>query len=308
MLQKLLPALMLLSIHAFGQEYAYVYKNPADSSVNCYLKVMPVGSEIRGIIVRDYSSLPDMKAKPRFKFAELAAEKGYIVLYTVSSTYFPEMYYNDSCIWLLDEMIEEVIKIHQVPRQNLFIGGISASGTRALRFAQYCEQEKSKYGHKVKGVFSVDSPLDLERFYYSAHNHKQHFKAGMLWEADLMSRVFPEKLGTPAEKPDAYLKASVFSHRDISGGNAGLLKQVSVILFHEPDLDWWMDERGCSYYDFNSFDIAAFVIKLRDLGHQDVTLITTSGKGYDSEGKRNCHSWSIVDEPYLINWIVSRTT
>jgi hypothetical protein len=81
---------------------------------------------------------------------------------------------------------------------------------------------------------------------------------------------------------------------------------MNILLYHEPDIDWWLIQRGASYFDINSYDIAAFVLKLLSLGNNNVTLITTSGKGFDRQGNRNCHSWSSVDEVYLTKWIVKQ--
>lgn len=299
----------LCSSTAFSQRYEYVYRNSADSTFNCYLKVFPETEEIKGLVIRDYSSLPDMNTPARYAFNGLCTEAGLMTLYTVSSPAFPEFFCTDSSMLLLDEMVAEVIEAHAIPKTNVFIGGISASGTRALRYTQYCEQGKSIGGVLIKGVFAVDSPLDLERFYWSVKQHKQFFKKGMLEEAHLMEKTFPTLFdGPPDAFRNAYVHASVFSHSDPSGGNAATLKSTPMILFHEPDLDWWLNERGCSYYDFNSFDLGAFVVTLKSLGNEDVRLITTTGKGFDRAGNRNCHSWSIVDEQLLVDWITTKLT
>ncbi|HCS19662.1 MAG TPA: hypothetical protein DIW47_03715 [Bacteroidetes bacterium] len=291
----------------FGQTYEYVYRNNTDSTFNCYLKVIPEGGSIRGLVIRDYSVLPDTAKKGPFKLTALCAERGLMTLYTTSSNFFPEFFCSDSLISRLDEMVGEVINEHAIPKENIFIGGISASGTRALRYAQYCRQGKSKFGIKIRGVFAVDSPLDLARFYHSAEKNKANFKAGMLWEAELMPKVWPHYFsGSPDEFPKEYLDASVFSHQDSLGGNAVFLKDCDIILYHEPDIDWWLKERGASYYDINSFDIAAFALKLEMLGNTNVKLVTTTGKGFDRDGNRKCHSWTIVDEEDLVNWITDR--
>ena len=298
---------ILYSQLSFGQKQEYIYRS-SDSTVNCYLLITPNNTKIKGLIIRDYSSLPkNNNKKYPYKWKKLALKNGLAILYTVSSNYFPELYYNDTCLNLLDEIIHEVVKKHNIPSNNLFIGGISASGTRALKYVQYCEMGKSKYNLKINGVFSVDSPLDLERFYYSALNHKSNFKKGMLWEAKLITKVFPKKLnGTPKDNYKNYRKQSVFSYKDSTGGNAKHLLNTSTIFFHEPDINWWVSERGATYYDINSFDIAGIFNFLKLKGHQDIELITTTKKGYDRNGNRKCHSWSIVDEDYLINWILKR--
>lgn len=292
-----------------AQTHEYVYRSSQDSTYNCYLMIMPESGNAKGMIIRDYSSLPDMNKskKSPYRWMGLALKNDLAVLYTTTSNYFPELYYDESCQKLLDEIIHEVLEKYPIPKNNLFIGGISASGTRALRYTQFCEEGKSRYGIEIKGAFSVDSPLDLERFYYSAKEHKKNFKAGMLWEANLMEKVFPEKFGAGAEKlAEEYRSNSVYAHRDPNGGNTDQFLKVPLLFFHEPDIDWWLEERGATYYDFNSFDIAGMVNDLKIKGHKDVELITTSGKGFNRQGERNCHSWTIVDEDYLIKWITDR--
>jgi hypothetical protein len=298
----------LFIIPAQSQTFEYVYRDSKDSSSNCYLKVIPKVERIKGLIVRDFSSLPDTARKSPYRLHNLAAANGIMTIYTVSSTYFPELYYDDSGPAILDEIIHEVLEENTISKENLFVGGISASGTRALRYAQYCEQEKSKYNHKVKGVFAVDSPLDLERFYNSSKRIlARNLKNGSLEEAKLITTRFNEKMkGSPTEVPENYIAASVFSYSDLKGGNAVHYTQLSIRLYHEPDIDWWMENRGDSYYEINSVDIAGFANELRIQGNKNVELITTTGKGFSRSGERKPHSWSIVDEEDLMHWIVEK--
>ena len=297
--------LLTLSFSSYGQRYEYVYKNPMDSSFNCYLKVIPETENIRGLVIRDYTHLPDTSKKSPYQLTKLCIEAELMTLYTSTSLQFPELFTSDSIMERLDDIIVEVVNEYNIPKNNIFIGGMSSSGTRALRYAQYCAQGKSTI--IIKGVFVVDSPLDLERFYISAKEHKKNFKEGMLWEANWMLPLFHKLFkGGPDEFYDDYKSASVFSHTDSLGGNAVLLKNTDIIMFHEPDIDWWLTKRGASYYDFNSYDIAAFALQLEMLGNKNVELITTTGKGFDQKGNRNCHSWTIVDEEYLANWIKER--
>lgn len=298
--------LLLFGLAGFGQPYEYVYKNPADSTFSCYLKIFPKTEDIKGLIIRDFTKLPDTVKKSPYRFTELSAEAGFMTVITNTSKQFPELYTADSTMKLLDDIIHEVIKQHDIPEENIFIGGISASGTRAMRFAQYCAKGKSDI--KIRGVFAVDSPLDLARFYNSSFHHKKNFTDGMLWEANWMLPLFDSLFGGgPDEFYNRYKSASVFTHQDSVGGNAQVLKNTDIILFHEPDIDWWLKERGAGYFDINSFDLAAFTIQLQRLGNENVELITTTEKGYDKQGHRKPHSWSIVDEGYLIEWIIRRT-
>lgn len=129
----------------------------------------------------------------------------------------------------------------------------------------------------------------------------------MLWEANFMLPLFDSLFnGSPDEQPEAYREASVFSHADSLGGNAQYLKKLDIILFHEPDINWWIEERGASYFDLNSYDLAAFTLCLRSLGNKNIELHSSSGKGFDGQGNRKPHSWTIVDEAYLVEWMMRR--
>ncbi len=297
---------LVSTLAAFAETYEYVYRDKSDSTVNCYLKVIPEAENIKGLIIRDFSSLPDISKESRFKLHLLAAEEGIMTIFTTTSKRVPELYYFDEEPALLDDIVNEVVSNYNIPKQNIFMGGISGSGTRALRFAQYCNQGKSKYGTQIRGVFSVDSPLDLERFYYSALNHKKYFKAGMLYESNLILDKFPKYIGTPEENLEVYRNSSVHSYTDTTLGNAKYYLNTSILMYHEPDIDWWINERGAGYYDINSFDYADFVNKQVANGNTDIELVTTTNKGFDREGNRKCHSWTIVDEEYLLSWILKR--
>jgi len=296
--------LLAIPLSASASSQVYVYRDASDSTTNCYLKIVPDGT-VKGLVVRDYSSLPDTSKASPFQFTELMVERGWLVLYTVTTTSFPDLGYHDTSMALLDDMIHEVLEHHQIDRRQIVIGGISSSGTRALRYAQWCVQGKSVHGHRVAAVFAVDPPLDLERFYRSSERiMARGIERSARWEAELMLRTLPQHLGGPPDSvPDAYVAASVYARGAPLGGNARWYVDVPIRLYHEPDIDWWLNERAADYYDFNSIDIAGFVQQVRDLGGSRIELISTSGKGFGPDGKRKPHSWTIVEEQDLASWI-----
>ncbi len=291
-----------------SQKYEYTYLDK-DSTSNCYLTIFPNNKEVKGVIIRDYSSLPDAESKAPYpyKWRDLALSNGLAIVYVVSSNFFPELFYDDNKVKVLDRVINNAITKYNFPIDNIFIGGMSSSGTRAIRYVQYCEKGLSEFGIKIKGVFAVDSPLDFERFYNSTVHHKKYLTDGLLWEANILPEIFEKYYGGSAEKnAKNYREYSPFSYLDSTGANAKYLLNTPIIFFHEPDIDWWSNERGASYFDINSYDIAGLYVFLMKNGHKDVELITSSGKGFNRKGERNCHSWSIVDEDYLISWILKR--
>lgn len=87
------------------------------------------------------------------------------------------------------------------------------------------------------------------------------------------------------------------------GGNARLLKDIPVRLYIEPDLAWRVQYWNQDAYNANICDATALINVLRLLGNPNAELIATSGKGYRGDGSRSPHSWSIVDEPALAEWL-----
>ncbi|MBI1307202.1 MAG: hypothetical protein GC181_11420 [Bacteroidetes bacterium] len=293
-------------LNAKTGNFRYVYRSD-DSSRNCYLLYVPVTDSIHGMVVRDFSSLPDTSNTFYSAFHIKCAEKGYATLITCTSNYYPDLFLNYNDPQLLDSMVEEVMDEYRIPKNKIFVGGISASGSRALRYAEYVNRGLSVFNRKLAGVFVVDSPLDVERFYGSAMGIlKRNNPIGMNEEAALVTEVFTNKLnGSPDEQLKAYQNASVFSATDSTGGSAKYLVHQNLIIFHEPDMDWWNNERDAGYYDINSYDIDGMEKFLIKNGNTRITIIKTSGKGFNKKGERNCHSWSIVDEELLLNWILN---
>lgn len=293
----------------FAQKTQFFYLDARDSTKNAALLILPENPRVKGLLIRDYTHLPPLESlnESPYQWRDLALNSGLAILYTSSTQVFPELYLKDRGLEVLDSLLGKVLASYSFPENALIIGGISASGTRALRYVQYCAAGKSAFNIRIRAAFAVDAPLDMERFYQSAHWNKNKFKAGMLWEANLMQEHYAREMGcSPEECPERYRNASVHSYSDSTCSRDQLLLGTSLLLIHEPDMEWWSNERGASYFDINSFDLQGLSTCLINLEHSDFEIISTSGKGFDKEGNRNCHSWTIVDENYLIEWILDR--
>ena len=75
----------------------------------------------------------------------------------------------------------------------------------------------------------------------------------------------------------------------------------------EPDVQWWLNERGYDYSYINVIDQAAMVNELQHLGNKKAILVTTTNKGYRKpSNKRHPHSCSISDPVALTKWLLSQ--
>jgi hypothetical protein len=72
-----------------------------------------------------------------------------------------------------DGYIGEVIDTYNIPEGNLFIAGMSSSGTRALKYARFCVEGKSEFDIIPAAVAVCDAPLDFVRFWKETNKVKK---------------------------------------------------------------------------------------------------------------------------------------
>lgn len=295
--------IILLPSCASSQETEYI-----DTPHGRALLILPQDQPIKGIIIREFSQLPDTSHAPRHDFLRLSVNAGFAALYTSVSEYYPDMFLNDRGPTQLDSILHYILEAHpEIPDDKLFIGGISASGTRALRYVAYCNEGKSVFGHRIRAAFAVDSPLDMERFYLSSEKilARGHEK-GNHWESNLITTTLDRELGgSPKEFPERYTDASVYVYSKPDSSQIAPYLGTAIRIYHEPDAQWWLESRLESVYEANMVDNTGFYVALISQGHTDAEIINTQNKGFDSDGNPKPHSWTIVDEPELVQWLLS---
>ena len=208
----------------------------------------------------------------------------------------------------LDAIVAETLRNHRIPIDHVVVGGFSAGGTAAVRYAEFCAARRSAGGVRVRAVFAVDAPLDFGRFWRGetlAVRRKAHPR--FVGEAKAVLADMRRVLGgSPDDQPARYLQMSPFSAFAEDGGQARLLADVAVRLYTEPDIHWWRTNRLVDYYSMNALDAASLILQLQLLGNRQAELITTEGRGIRPDGSRHPHSWSIVEEPALGTWILGQ--
>lgn len=234
----------------------------------------------------------------------LLAEQG--VLTMVAVPVRETLYESEEVLRALDALLSELVQQYGIPRERVAIGGFSAGGTGAVRYAQFCAQQKCRAVPSIAAVFAVDSPLDFERLYRTSEVIVQRDapRSNIAEESMILTTLQQALGGTPDEAGDAYRLHSAVVASDPDGGNAQLLRHTPVRLYVEPDVHWWMEERNLDYHGMNAVDHAALINLLRVGGNHRAELITTTGRGYRPDGRRHPHSWSIVDEPDLASWLL----
>ena len=297
-LKTILLVLTLSSALVAASDGEVVCRQQLKTSNNCYRLYRPT-VPARGLVVMLPYYGSDANEFSAAGLPGLLAKKNVATLVVSASGYLI-----DDDLVTLKVLIEDAVHELNIPAGSLVVGGISAGGTGAVRYSEYCSSGHCDARSRPVAIFSVDAPLDWESWWNRQELTLRRGNPKSAPESQAILDALRWAMGgSPTEVRQAYRNRSPFLVSDKDGGNAQLLKNVPIRLYTEPDVLWWMENYGCDYYTINAMDQAALVMQLRTLGNTRAELIVTSGKGFRPPGTRNPHSWTIVDEPDLADWI-----
>ncbi|WP_235893283.1 alpha/beta hydrolase [Flavobacterium franklandianum] len=201
-----------------------------------------------------------------------------------------------------DRILKDVTSKHKLIDQKFYIGGFSIGGSCAIKYAENAEI-------KPIAVFAIDPPLDFERFYNSA---KRDIRLSNDNEANqeyvyMVDRLEKETGGSPTTNLTEYYNISPYSFSDTTQREIKKLSNIPLRIYTEPDIYWWLKERGADFTSMNATECSAMINELNRLGNTKAELIITQNKGYRKpDNSRHPHSWSIVNNDELIEWLLKQ--
>lgn len=201
-----------------------------------------------------------------------------------------------------DKILKDVNSKHKLIDQRFYVGGFSIGGSCAIKYA-----ENSTI--RPTAVFAIDPPLDFERFYNSAKRDIRLSKDNQANQENIymIDRLEKETGGNPTTNLTEYYNLSPYSFSDTSQAAIRKLKNMPLRIYTEPDVDWWLAERNADLTNMNATECSAMINELNRLGNENAELITTKNKGYRKpNNKRHPHSWSIVENDELIDWLLKQ--
>jgi hypothetical protein len=204
----------------------------------------------------------------------------------------------------LTAVLKDVLKRYKVGADKFVIGGYSAGGTVVLRYTELCHQYPEKFPVKPRGVFMVDSPIDIFTLWDMLdRTAKANFSKPAVDEAvDALSRM-KNQFGVPVENIEKYNAVNPFSMNIKYGDNEKYLKNVAVRAYHDVDIAWRLVNRRQTVRDGNYMVTSELINRLLLMGNEKAEFIQSDRKGYRSNGMRHPHSWNIVDEVACIQWM-----
>jgi len=270
---------------------------------NGYTIWLPETEKIKGLIVFIH---PRRDTVNTDKLIDYALQKDLAVIYTSTNNRL-EFFFEENKMEEVLSYIQAAIDQFNIPKQNILYCGMSLEGTRVLKLAMHVKSGKSEYNILPKGIVVCDSPLDMYRFYHACQKAEElKFHPVAANEGEWVSGYLTKNLGEDPETSKAeYIRYSPFSAHQTNGGNAKYFAEIPIRAYTEPDINWWLENRGQDYYGMNAIDMAGFINQLKLQGNKLAQLVVTENKGVLPNGSRHPHSWSIVDEKEMIRWFIS---
>ena len=272
-----------------------------------YTLHLPESTPIATIIFPSGSALDTTKNIDEYAIIKPALAKNMAVLF-VSTGKVIEFLFTDKDIDIIDSLVEDALEKYELKNKSIFLAGMSLGGTMALRYSEYCFVNKSSFGLKPNAIAICDAPLDMVRMWHEQEQAiKNNFHPNAVGEAHWVLHYLKKNLGgSPYESMENYIDYSPFIYSDENRSKIELFKHVPIRMYHEPDMKWWVENRGKDYNTINSIDLAGFYNYLRQAGNMEVELITSRNKRKDYKKGSSPHSWTIVDNVELVDWFLGK--
>jgi len=299
---------LFISKFSFAQKLETVYLDTQDSTNNMYIAVVPEGKPIISFMfLLDGFGAAPKDILVQTELAKHTAQKGILTILPILKTgplYFGVDIASQQS---LKQQIESVIVKYKLQGKDFYIGGFSIGGSCAIKYAELAIQ--NNYSNKPKAVFAIDPPLDWERFYNAAQRVvRLSDPANINSEVTYMiNRIEKEMNGTPKTALENFHDLSPYSASDITQKAIKNLVKTPIMLISEPDIQWWLKERGYDLFYTNILDQVAMINELQKLGNTKAVLVTTINKGYRKpNNNRHPHSWSILEPKDLTDWLLKQ--
>ncbi len=285
----------------YGQKIEKVYLDESDSSKNCYTIIYPAEQDWKGyiIILPGFGQNAD-RVLEQTNLPKLTAQKGLLTIIPTLQDGVLSFGVDNPSQKSLENIIQDVKSKHNLDGQNFYIGGFSIGGSAAIKYAQNATV-------KPQAVFAIDPPLDFERFYNSSKRDirlsvNKNPSQENVYMVERIEEVFG---GTPETALSKFHKISPYSFSDHTQSAVKKFGNIPLSIYSEPDVQWWLKERNADLTSMNVTECSAFINELNRLGNDKAELILTENKGFRKpNNSRHPHSWSIVDNDNLIEWLL----
>lgn len=293
-------ALFILT-NSFGQKIEKVFLDKNDSSKNCYTIIYPPKLPWTGyiFIIPGFGETAE-RVLEQTDLPKLTAKSGLLTIIPTFQDGVLSFGIDNLSQQSFNNIILNVREKHKLTDLDYYVGGFSIGGSTAIKFA---ENESLK----PKAIFAIDPPLDLER-YYNSSKREVRLSVNKIPDEErvyMIERLEKEMGGSPKIALKNYYKTSPYSFSDTTQTAIKNIIKLPLRIYSEPDVNWWLKENAEDFTGMNVTECSAMINELNRLGNTKAELIITQNKGYRKpDNSRHPHSWSIVDNNELIEWLL----
>ena len=292
--------LLTLTSNIYSQSVKKIVIDEKESVSSYYLAVEPETDSIAGVLImlagfgqRAESVFPDTKLH----------NVTYVnSILTIGFSVGNKLYVDSITQYNLTAVIKHVLSKYKVSPQKFVLSGFSSGGTIALRYVELCNQFPGKFPIQPKGVFMVDSPIDIFTVYDLLEQISKDNYPNNLGE-EWVLKIVRNDHGVPRENIPGYSKLTAFSMNKKYGENEIYLKNTAVRAYHDVDISWKIVHDNQTVRNANFEVTAELIARLIRMGNKKAEFIQSFDTGYRSIGQKNPHCWSIVDEVECIQWM-----
>lgn len=287
----------------YSQTIKKIVLDSTDFYSGHYLVVEPEDSDtITGVLflLAGFGQIPE-DTPPETKLHNVAYANNILTIFYAGGNKL----YADSVTQLkLNKVFKDVLTRYKVKNNTFVLGGYSAGGMIALRYVELCNEFPEKFPIQPRGVFTVDSPIDIFTIYEQLEETvKNNFSELAVEEAVRAIAHIKNDYGIPHEHVSIYAKLTAFSMNKNYSQNETHLKNIPVRTYHDVDIAWRIKNRNQTVHLSNYEVTAELINRLVLMGNKRAEFMQSFKTGYRSNGQRHPHSWSIVDEVEFKQWM-----
>lgn len=197
----------------------------------------------------------------------------------------------------LGKIVVELIHKNNINDSKVFIEGFSAGGNLGLQLGKYLTK-KENYKNNLKGIVVIDAPIDLEQLYLKYEKSLVEDEFG---NTKYFFNILEKQIGNPKKDFEKYKEYSPYLSTIEYTENVEF-ENTELIFYTEPALKYRKENFKQNFEDSNGYQIKKLSELLIKKGYKS-KYIETENKGYRKNGMRNPHSWSIMNENEIIEWI-----
>src|SRR5690606_35193285 len=211
---KFLALLILCNFilsNAYSQTIKKIIIDENDLYSGHYLAVETGNNDlISGVLVllAGFGQIPENTA-PETKLHNVAFANNILTVFWAGGN---KLYADSITQAKLTNVINDILARYKVKSDAFVLGGYSAGGMIAMRYVELCNEFPDKFPIQPKGVFTVDSPIDIFTIYEQLEEiAKNKYSDLAVEEAVRAMEYIKNDYGIPKENISTYARLTAFS-------------------------------------------------------------------------------------------------